>query len=412
MQLLRQVPETTQARQRTISGCYQKERRAKFIWITRSTSWGRTDVKTSVYVVAKEVSLNSLGLRITPATNGAAERLAQSFKQAIRKSALSPQAALNEFLMHYCRIPLNYSYSPSEALNGRQIRCRIDTLLPSPAHLAQKKQQVAKLTTKRYYTVGTACYALYCGPRRTQEPRCVPAVITKVYGPCSNNFPNIFTSMPINHHRTALRDLYVQVWTKMKEDMVVNPAVCLMFNGWTDKHHGRGYLGIRATYVTKVWELRLVTISCRPFESYSSQAIANNVQEEMKEFKELMDVKKMKIFTTHDGAKNMVKSSKVLRSNSFTHCEAHCLNLLLMTDGMDANEEVSALLRQCRSIVQSLHFKAHVIEDELLKLKDQKFIAELILFPQCMCYCLQQLILSAILMFLAYHFDIISSPHC
>ena len=72
-----------------------------------------------------------------PATNGAAERLVQTFKQALSKSSLPPQAALQEFLMQYRRTPLADGYSPSELLNGQQIRAKIDTLLPSSAHMAQ-----------------------------------------------------------------------------------------------------------------------------------------------------------------------------------------------------------------------------------------------------------------------------------
>ena len=37
-------------------------------------------------------------------------------------------------------MPLSTGFSPSEFLNGRQIRTKIDTLLPSPAHTAQGKQ--------------------------------------------------------------------------------------------------------------------------------------------------------------------------------------------------------------------------------------------------------------------------------
>ena len=54
-----------------------------------------------------------------PATNGAAERLIQSFKQALRKSSLPPKEALQEFLMQYRRIPFASGLSPSELLNGR-----------------------------------------------------------------------------------------------------------------------------------------------------------------------------------------------------------------------------------------------------------------------------------------------------
>ena len=113
-----------------------------------------------------------------PATNGAAERLVQTFKQSLTKSSLPPRAAVLEFLMQYRRTPLASGYSPSEILNGRQIRCKIDVLLPSPAHIAQAKQATATSksppTTSHSqvsrvahtFKVGDPCYALYCGPRR------------------------------------------------------------------------------------------------------------------------------------------------------------------------------------------------------------------------------------------------------
>ena len=75
-----------------------------------------------------------------PATNGAAERLVQTFKQALKKSDKASIDALQDFLRNYRRTPLSTGYSPSELLNGRQIRTKIDTLLPSSAHTAQGKQ--------------------------------------------------------------------------------------------------------------------------------------------------------------------------------------------------------------------------------------------------------------------------------
>ena len=75
-----------------------------------------------------------------PATNGAAERLIQSFKQALRKSSLPPKESLQEFLMQYRRIPFGSGLSPSELLNGRRIRTKIDTLVPSIPHLLQGRQ--------------------------------------------------------------------------------------------------------------------------------------------------------------------------------------------------------------------------------------------------------------------------------
>ena len=123
-----------------------------------------------------------------------AEGMVQSFKQSLKKSKLPPRPALPEFLMQYRRTPLNTGFSPSQLLNGRQLRTNIDALLPSPAHIAQEhqareatksqqKEQTAVQHVCTAYDVGTPCYALYCGPRQTSTPTRVPATITRVHGP-------------------------------------------------------------------------------------------------------------------------------------------------------------------------------------------------------------------------------------
>ena len=130
-----------------------------------------------------------------PATNGTAERMVQSFKKSVKKSSLPPKRALQEFLMQYRRTPLAFGLSPSELLNGRQIRTKIDALWPEPAHRAQGKQatEAAKSQRERTshpvqaYKVGTPCYARYFGPRHNKQPRWIPAVVTKVYGTRSVN---------------------------------------------------------------------------------------------------------------------------------------------------------------------------------------------------------------------------------
>lgn len=129
-----------------------------------------------------------------PATNGAAERLVQTFKQAMRKSSQPPKRALQEFLMQYRRTPTSTGLSPSELLMSRQIRTRIDTLLPSPAHIAQGKQTKEALKSekrqestgvsrvRKQYKVGEPVYALYFGPHRDKHPRWVPGIIKKALG--------------------------------------------------------------------------------------------------------------------------------------------------------------------------------------------------------------------------------------
>ena len=72
-----------------------------------------------------------------PATNEVAERLLQMFKKSLRKSRLLPRESLQEFLMQYRRTPLFSGYSPSELLNGRQIRTKLDAMVLFPARVVQ-----------------------------------------------------------------------------------------------------------------------------------------------------------------------------------------------------------------------------------------------------------------------------------
>ena len=137
----------------------------------------------------KERGITNLrGAPYRPATNGAAERLVQTFKQAPRKSDHPTKRTLQEFLQQYRRTPLPAGYSPSELLHGRQIRTQIDLLLPSPAHRFQQKQceksaaAPARDTGTAMYPVGTPCYAFYHGPRRDKDARWVPAKVVKVQG--------------------------------------------------------------------------------------------------------------------------------------------------------------------------------------------------------------------------------------
>ena len=122
--------------------------------------------------------------------------------------------------MQYRHSPLASGYSPSELLNNRQIRTKIDTLLPSPAHEAQERQarEATKSQAKesqsmvhnvhRHYQVGTPCYALYCGPRRTSEPKWVPATVIKVHGSRSVNV-KVHPRGPIwRRHLEQLRPQY------------------------------------------------------------------------------------------------------------------------------------------------------------------------------------------------------------
>ena len=173
-----------------------------------------------------------------PATNGAAERLVQTFKKALKKSSLPPRAALQEFLMQYRRTPLESGYSPSELLNGRKIRTLIDVLIPVPAQHLQKQTEKSKAHTLKQFQVGSPCYALYFGPRRDREGRWVPAVIRKKLGSRSVNV-QVYPSGPVwRRHLDQLRPRYTSVEDTEPADDFVSPdtssATCTTFPSVTN----------------------------------------------------------------------------------------------------------------------------------------------------------------------------------
>ena len=73
----------------------------------------------------------------------------------------------------------------------------------------------------------------------------------------------------------------------------------------------------------------------------------------------------------------MVKTSKLLKVESFQHCAAHCLHLLLTTDSIHKFEEATDIIQICRSIVTALHFKTSLIEDEMSATEDKAIVSRL-----------------------------------
>ena len=65
--------------------------------------------------------------------------------------------------MLYWQTLLPCGYSPSELFMGRQIRANIDTFMPSPANISQRRQRVKQQETHTPETmefkIGTPFYA-------------------------------------------------------------------------------------------------------------------------------------------------------------------------------------------------------------------------------------------------------------
>ena len=186
------------------------------------------------------------------------------------------------------------------------------------------------------------------------------------------NFPYLHPPSRSTISRSALLDTYDAVANEVKKELhsVEGTAVCLMFDGWTDRYKKHPYLGLRMAYVNKDWNYKVITISCKVLEKHTAECISSHVKEEMK----LMgiDLQQFLLFSAHDGAANMVKTSSLLRTCHYQHCVAHSLHLLLMTDGVNIVPEITELVERCKNAVNRLGFKSYLVEDERTKMNDRE----------------------------------------
>ncbi|KII71374.1 hypothetical protein RF11_14612 [Thelohanellus kitauei] len=105
----------------------------------------------------------------------------QTFKKSIMKSTAPLDKAIIEFLTVYRRTPLPSGKSPSELLNGRQMRTWIDTLKDSETKLQREenhqfphKYQFIKLNEK--------CYVInHCVTKEKPDKR-LKGTITQILG--------------------------------------------------------------------------------------------------------------------------------------------------------------------------------------------------------------------------------------
>jgi hypothetical protein len=162
---------------------------------------------------------------------------------------------------------------------------------------------------------------------------------------------------------------------KIKEELASVRAICLLFDGWTDKYYGRHYLGIRCRIVRDDWSVAVITLSSKE-SPQDAIGIAEHIREVLGNF--IPDMSQKYLVTTHDGASTMKAVSEKLKSKNMYHCMAHVLHLLLMTDSIENVPEIMGILKKVKAIVTALHFKGDLIREESNSLEDEKAMESLL----------------------------------
>jgi len=100
-------------------------------------------------------------------------------------------------------------------------------------------------------------------------------------------------------------------------------------------------------------------LSVKVVESHTGQSLANHIQKELEDFG-IGDRGNANLFSTHDGAANMMKCSRLLGVEAIVHCLAHNIHLLLTVDSLYRIPEIVDAVKECKNIVTTLHFKSHI----------------------------------------------------
>jgi len=187
----------------------------------------------------------------------------------------------------------------------------------------------------------------------------------------ARNFPAV--SLPCSNTLAgeSLLDIFLTTKSLIKKYVQPLKSVCVMFDGWTDRYKCKPYVAVRIAFI-KNWEFKVLTLSCRPLSSHTGEALAEHVRSVLTEF--FPSLRNMMLTTCHDGASNMKKASILLRSEEYQHCVAHCLHLLLSSDGISRVPELVALFEKCKKIVSVLHFKGMLIDDEVMSSADRAML--------------------------------------
>lgn len=191
----------------------------------------------------------------------------------------------------------------------------------------------------------------------------------------AKNVPYISLPTPETLSTTALNDVYEAIQIAVKTKLEGVKSVCIMMDGWTDKYKARPYLGVRVAFV-KDWSYDIVTLGVHVVPSQTARTVSDHVNNLLRKY--FAELKQMFITSCHDSAANMVAASKLLKVDSYQHCAAHALHLLLTVDSINTIDEAAAVLQKCRNIVTSLHFKTYQLEDEIAASADKDEMQKLL----------------------------------
>jgi len=127
-------------------------------------------------------------------------------------------------------------------------------------------------------------------------------------------------------------------------------------------------IGLQVAFIPpESWKPHVKTLSVKALDRHTGQSLASHVQKELDDF-DNGDRTAAPLFSTHDGAANMMKCSALLPVEDVTHCVAHSIHLLLTVDLLFkvGLPEIVDTIKKCKERATTLHFKGCILVKESL----------------------------------------------
>ena len=83
------------------------------------------------------------------------------------------------------------------------------------------------------------------------------------------------------------------------------------------------YIGLRVQFIRQYWTGHVVTLSVKPCAGDSDSISEHIINEVKNNF--VPDYTDKQLYSTHDGASVMIKTSRLLKVRNWNHCVAHAL---------------------------------------------------------------------------------------
>jgi len=115
----------------------------------------------------------------------------------------------------------------------------------------------------------------------------------------NKNVPQLHIPDESTLRKKSVMEVYDTLAEKVQSELANVSTINVMFDGWTDRHHGIHHIGLRVQFIRDDWVGRVVTLSVMPCGG-DAASISEHIITEINHF--VPNYEEKELYSTHDGA--------------------------------------------------------------------------------------------------------------